>query len=135
MAIADFLQVVVAGLVGGGAGAAAVIYLSKKLLDHKLARDLHGFTTRYTRLDKQRTDAVLQIHGLLCEVEDLLIWGAGPGGTAIVSRCPEKRTMQALNKAWEGIEKLNGVLGFHIPRMGVVRRKLEGEFKKALGTE
>ncbi|MDB5967648.1 MAG: hypothetical protein JWQ90_98 [Hydrocarboniphaga sp.] len=43
--------------------------------------------------------------------------------------------MQALNKAWEGIEKLNGVLGFHIPRMGVVRRKLEGEFKKALGTE
>lgn len=113
MTFLDFLVVTASSLLAGGAGAAIVIYLSKKLLDHKLAQDLHGFSTRYTRLDKQRTDAVLQLHGLICEIEHLVIWGSGSGGTAVITAAPEQRTMEALNKAWEGISRLMSVLNYH----------------------
>jgi len=113
MTFLEFIGVTATSLLAGGAGSAVVIFLSKKLLEHKLAQDLHGFTTRYSRLDKQRTDAVLQIHGLICEIEHLVIWASGPAGTALVSHAPEKRTMEALNKAWEGIAKLTSVLNFH----------------------
>jgi len=113
MTFLEFLAVTASSLLAGGAGAAVVLYLSKKLLDHKLTQDLHGFSTRYTRLDKQRTDAVLQLHGLICEIEHLVIWASGPGGTAVISTAPEQRTMEALSKAWEEISKLTAVLNYH----------------------
>ncbi|MDY6948309.1 MAG: hypothetical protein SXG53_21600 [Pseudomonadota bacterium] len=113
MTFLEFLAVTASSLLAGGAGAAVVLYLSKKLLDQKLAQDLHGFSTRYTRLDKQRTDAVLQLHGLICEIEHMVIWASGPEGTAVISTAPEQRTMEALNKAWEEISKLTAVLNYH----------------------
>jgi hypothetical protein len=113
MSFLEFIGVTATSLLAGGAGAAIVIFLSKKLLDHRLAQDLHGFSTRYSRLDKQKTDAVLQLHGLMCEIEDLVIWASGAAGTAVISQTPEHRTMEALNKAWEGIAKLTGVLSYH----------------------
>ena len=113
MTFLEFIGVTATSLLAGGAGSAVAIFLSKKLLDHRLAQDLHGFSTRYSRLDKQKTDAVLQLHGLICEIEHLVIWASGPAGTAVISHAPEKRTMEALNQAWEGIAKLTAVLNFH----------------------
>ena len=113
MTFLEFIGVTAASLLAGGLGSVIVIFLSKKLLDHRLAQDLHGFSTRYSRLDKQKTDAVLQLHGLICEIEQLVIWASGPAGTAVISQAPEHRAMEALNKAWEGVAKLTGVLNYH----------------------
>jgi len=113
MQLSEFLEIAAAGIVGGGIGSAIVLYLSKKLLDQKLAQELHGYVTRYTRLDKQKTDAVLRIHGLMCEIEQELIWNSGAAGTAIVSTKPEERTLKSLNKGWERINQLTNTLNYH----------------------
>ena len=78
-----------------------------------LSQELHQFTTQFSRLDQQRATGVMQIHGLMCDIEQLLIWHSGAAATARISVTPEARTMEALNKAWEGIARLNQVLNYH----------------------
>lgn len=78
-----------------------------------LNKELHGFSTQFSRLDHQRATGVMEIHGLMCEIEQLLIWNSSAAATAFVSTTPEARTMEALNKAWEGVAKLNHILNYH----------------------
>ena len=54
MTFIEFLGIATASLFAGGLGSAIVIYLSKKLLDQKLAQELHGYVTRYSRLDENK---------------------------------------------------------------------------------
>jgi len=78
-----------------------------------LKKELQGFSTQFSRLDHQRSTGVMEIHGLMCEIEQFLIWNSSSGSTASVSVNPEARTMEALNKAWEGVAKLNQILNYH----------------------
>ena len=78
-----------------------------------LSKQLHRFSTQFTRLDQQRATGIMQIHGLMCDIERSLIWQSGPASTAIVSTAPEERTTKALNKAWEDIVRLNHILNYH----------------------
>jgi chromosome segregation ATPase len=78
-----------------------------------LNKELHEFSTRFSRVDSQRASGILEIHGTMCDIEQLLIWDSGSAATAMVSPTPEVRSMEALNKAWEGIAKLNRALNYH----------------------
>jgi hypothetical protein len=128
-------QIITTSLVASGAAWAVVAYLSKTLLTQKLAqeleryksglnqeveafklffsKELHGFSTQFSRLDQQRASGVMEIHGLMCDIEQLVILQSGAAGTALITLAPEARTMEALNKAWEGIANLNHVLNYH----------------------
>ena len=77
-----------------------------------VGKELHQFTTQFSRLDQQRAEGVMQIHGSMCDIETLLIVHAGSAVTARISSEPEARTMRALNKAWEEVWKLNHVLNY-----------------------
>ena len=78
-----------------------------------LNKELHGFSTQFSRLDNQRATGIMEIHGLMCDIEQLLIWQSSAAATALISSTPEARTMDALNKAWEGVAKLNRILNYH----------------------
>ena len=78
-----------------------------------LSKALHGFSTQFSRLDHQRSTGVMEIHGLMCEIEQLLIWNSSAAATESVSMTPEARTMAALNKAWESVAKLNHIVNYH----------------------
>jgi hypothetical protein len=78
-----------------------------------LNKELHGFSTQFSRLDGQRATGIMEIHGLMCDIEQSLIWDSSAAATAAISSTPEARTMDALNKAWEGVAKLNRVLNYH----------------------
>jgi hypothetical protein len=135
MSLQLIIEIVTTSIVASGAAWAVVAYLSKTLLGQKLAqeleryktdltkevesfklfvgKELHGFSTQFSRLDHQRATGVMEIHGLICDIEQLVIWASSAAGTALISTSPESRTMDALNKAWEGIAKLNHVLNYH----------------------
>ena len=128
-------EIVMTSLVASGAAWAVVAYLSKTLLAQKLAqelecyksrlnqeveafklflsKELHGFSTQFSRLDQQRASGVMEIHGLICDIEQLVIWQSSAAGTALITSAPEARAMEALNRAWEDIAKLNQVLNYH----------------------
>jgi len=135
MSIELIAEVLATSLIASAASWAVVIYLSKTMLSHKLAealenhkaeltrelegfklslgKDLHRFSVEHSRLDQQRTSGAMEIHGLMCEIEQLVIWSSGPAATALISVTPEARTIEALNKAWEGIAKLDHSLSYH----------------------
>jgi len=135
MTLQLFIEIVTTSIVASGAAWAVVACLGKTLLSQKLAqelesykseltkevesfklfvgKELHGFSTQFSRLDQQRATGVMEIHGLICDIEQLVIWASSAGGTALISTSPESRTMDALNRAWEGIAKLNHVLNYH----------------------
>jgi hypothetical protein len=114
---------------------AVVGYLSKTILTQQLSRELeryksgllrdlealkanlnkelHAFSTQFSRVDQQRTSGVMEIHRLMCQIEQSTYWDSGPAATAVISQAPEARTMEALNAAWEGIGKLNHSLAYH----------------------
>lgn len=78
-----------------------------------LRKELHQFSTQFSRLDHQRATGVMHIHGLMCDIEQLLIWQSGAAATARISSAPETRTVEALSKAWEFVARLNEVLNYH----------------------
>jgi hypothetical protein len=91
----------------------AEINLGVEVSKLSLNKTLHGFSTQFSRLDNQRATGIMEIHGLMCDIEQLLIWGSGTAGTALISTTPEARTVDALNRAWEEVAKLNRILNFH----------------------
>lgn len=129
------VEIFATSVAASGAAWAIVVYLGKTLLAQKLAaelerhknelgrdledfklnlwKDLHKFSVEVSRLDQQRTTGVMEIHGLMCDIEQLVIWGSGSAETALISVAPETRTMEALNKAWEGIAALNRSLNYY----------------------
>jgi len=135
MSLQLIVEIVATSVVASGAAWAVVANLSKTLLSQKLAqelerykteltkevesfmlfvgKELHGFSTQFSRLDHQRATGIMEIHGLICDIEQLVIWASSAAGTTLISTSPESRTMDALNKAWEGIAKLNHVLNYH----------------------
>lgn len=69
---------------------------------------------KISRLDEQRTKGVMEIHGLMCEVESLLFWGSGVASSSIISQTPVADALKALNKAWELIPEITRVAGYHV---------------------
>lgn len=94
-------------------GVRAEINLGVEASKLSLSKELHGFSTRFSRLDNQRATGIMEIHGLMCDIEQLLIWQSSAAATARISSTPEARTMDALNQAWEGVANLNRVLNYH----------------------
>jgi hypothetical protein len=89
--------------------------INKNLETFKLSlnKELSQFTTQFSRLDQQRATGVMSIHAIMCDIEQLLIWQTGAATTARIAVSPEERTMEALNKSWELVVKLNHVLNYH----------------------
>lgn len=94
-------------------GVKAQINLSMEASRLVLSKDLHTFSTQFSRLDDQRASGIMEIFGLMCDIEQLLIWRSGSGATALISSAPEARTMDALNQAWERVPKLSRILNYH----------------------
>ena len=78
-----------------------------------LDAERHKLATQYSRLDQQRSTGVMELHAAMCDIEQQLVWNSGAGANGRVSTTPEKRTLTALNAAWEGVAKLNHLLNFH----------------------
>lgn len=78
-----------------------------------LNKELHEFSTQFSRLDHQCATGIMELHGFMCEIEHLLIWQSSAAATTLISLTPEARTMEALNKAWETVAKLDHVLNYH----------------------
>lgn len=91
----------------------ATITLSVETSKLSLSKELHQFTAQFSRLDQQRATGVMQIHGLMCDIEQLLIWDSDVAATSRISMTPEARTVEVMNKAWESVAKLNRVLNYH----------------------
>jgi hypothetical protein len=131
----SLLDIIFTSILAGGAASTIIAYFSKTLITQLLAKDLenyksrlmadleslksdlnkglHAFSTQFSRVDQQRTTGIMEIHGLMCQIEQMVIWESGAASTAIISTSPEERTAKALNRAWEDIAKLNQVLSYH----------------------
>lgn len=94
-------------------GVKAEISLGIETFKSSLNRELQRFSTQFSRLDNQRATGIMEIHGLMCDIEQLLIWESSAAATAVISSAPEARTLDALNKAWENLAKLNRVLNYY----------------------
>jgi hypothetical protein len=130
-----WLEILGTSIASSTVACAVLAYLSKTLLTQQLSRELerykagllgelealkanlnkelHAFNTQFSRADQQRTSGIMEIHGLMCQIEQHVYWDSGPAATAVISKAPETRTVEALNAAWEGIAKLNNTLAFH----------------------
>jgi hypothetical protein len=135
MSLSLIFEIFATSLVASGAAWATVVYLGKTLLTQKLAaelerhknelgheleafkldleKELHKFSVEVSRLDQQRSVGVMEIHALMCEIEQLVIWNSGSAATSLISVAPETRSIEALNKAWENIAALNRSLNYH----------------------
>lgn len=129
------LEILTTSLVASGAAWAIIVYLGKTLLTQKLAaelerhknelgqeleafklglgKELHKFSVETSRLDQQRATGIMDIHALMCEIEQLVIWSSSSAATSLISVAPETRSIEALNKAWENIAVLNRSLNYH----------------------
>ena len=69
---------------------------------------------------------------MICEIERQLIWASGAAGTTLTSSEPEIRTLEALNKGWEGIAELSTILNYHSLLLDEAMFKLVHEWMKQM---
>jgi len=135
MTLLSFFQITLSSIVAGGAASLLIIFLSKSLLSQLLAKELeqhkielmgelelfktnlnknlHSFGTQFSRIDQQRATAIMQIHGIMCQIDNSVYWESGTSANPLLSASPELDTITALNKAWENLGKLSDVTAYH----------------------
>ncbi len=127
----QIIEIIIITIISSGIVSGILAYVAKTFLGQFLAKELdrlqleleffrttinkefQAINTESLQVYQRRTTAVLEIHDQMCEIEELVIWKSGGVDTALVSTSPEDRTIEALNKAWVDIAKLNKVLNYN----------------------
>ena len=66
------------------------------------------------RKEELRTQGVMELHALMCEIEGYLIWHSGVASTTRISGTPEVDSLEALRKAWELLPVLSNKAGYYV---------------------
>lgn len=92
----------------------SVLQSQIELFKSELNKEYHTFSTQFSQVYQRRVAGILEIHDIMCEIEQSVIWKSGGIDTALINTNPEDLATNELNKAWEDIAKLSRSLDYNL---------------------